>query len=643
MAKGSPSPLAGLAALAQLLDGRRRICTQLERVLDNLERTGLVVRGERSLLAALQHQLDRGLDVLTALRDSANVKQARQLLAELEALLNGTPWRFAAEQTLPDLQAKEKTRSDLLGAYTRTARQWRGRIEALNKELGRARAVGAPVGGQANELRRLADLVAQAERALDDLSLYGLPDDLMEELSAADAGFTRLKEGVQSAAQEAEPFSRLAEILILRSPLDSNAHYHYQVLLRTPSEPGAQGLFIQGESTLDADDRCWMGENLNLATDAINRGLQRRFQRGAAGAPAAPPGPSRDLRPLGTDPPERTHGDIIGALGDRIHRQFMPEEMKNYLVTTPCAVTITTNDLRLPWELMSYKITEEKTQKEKDTFLCLEKPVARMPLGFAFPRKTRFTPRVGKVRFLLIHADPKQTLSSARQEIQTIKEALEVARKEQLQAGQLEITVLDQANASGRPFTEALRSGDYDVIHYAGHANFDSASPELSGLLLHGNGPAAGGAPGRPGLCPRCGEQAHGGGTAPAQVFFAQKIRRLTEGRPLVFLNACESGCTANDNDPQQVSYLQERAAGLADAFIYGGARGCIGSLWPIYDNAAAQFAVAFYKRVLVGQAIGEAMRLARCEIKQQFPDQITWAAFVLYGDPTFRLASMSS
>jgi hypothetical protein len=35
---------------------------------------------------------------------------------------------------------------------------------------------------------------------------------------------------------------------------------------------------------------------------------------------------------------------------------------------------------------------------------------------------------------------------------------------------------------------------------------------------------------------------------------------------------------------------------------------------------------------------IGEAMRQARLAIKSQYPDQITWAAFALYGDPTFRL-----
>ncbi|MBN2389146.1 MAG: CHAT domain-containing protein [Anaerolineae bacterium] len=61
-------------------------------------------------------------------------------------------------------------------------------------------------------------------------------------------------------------------------------------------------------------------------------------------------------------------------------------------------------------------------------------------------------------------------------------------------------------------------------------------------------------------------------------------------------------------------------------------------ALWPIYDQPAAEFAVQFYNKVLEGYMIGEVMRQARCQIRKAHPDQITWAAFVLYGDPTFRL-----
>jgi hypothetical protein len=51
----------------------------------------------------------------------------------------------------------------------------------------------------------------------------------------------------------------------------------------------------------------------------------------------------------------------------------------------------------------------------------------------------------------------------------------------------------------------------------------------------------------------------------------SQKIRRILEGRPLVFLNACRSGAT---QEPPAVSRIRAQgpAEGLASAFIYGGA-----------------------------------------------------------------------
>jgi hypothetical protein len=57
-----------------------------------------------------------------------------------------------------------------------------------------------------------------------------------------------------------------------------------------------------------------------------------------------------------------------------------------------------------------------------------------------------------------------------------------------------------------------------------------------------------------------------------------------------------------------------------------------------VYDTPAAEFAVKFYRYVLSGEPTGEALRHARADIRAAYPREITWAGYVLYGDPTFRL-----
>ena len=399
---------------------------------------------------------------------------------------------------------------------------------------------------------------------------------------------------------------------MLRSP-KVNQCYEYAVLLRTPSEPGSHGINIQDSTTLVEQDHDQIIDTVRLITGQVNAGLARNFvsqQAGPSGTPSQPPGvdavaatpenaaESRHLYTGSVREPVsfQNVNDLARDMGDLMCRLSIPEPIKRYLNDTVCALTITTNDLELPWELMCFD----------NKFLCLERPVARLPMGKAFPRSDVRASNAGeKIRFLLIYADPQGNLPEAGREIKQIKEGLEKEWQDQI-----EINVLERETAQGRKLNEALRAGNYDVIHYAGHAVFNESNADLSALVLHEE-----------------------------ERFFGQKIRRLLEGRPLVFLNACDSGRTANEQEPQEVSrYLQKPAEGLASSFIYGGALGCIGALWPIYDHPAAEFAVGFYTRVLEGHMIGEAMRLARCQIKEKYPNQITWAAFVLYGDPTFRL-----
>ncbi|WP_347353653.1 CHAT domain-containing protein [Intrasporangium sp.] len=100
---------------------------------------------------------------------------------------------------------------------------------------------------------------------------------------------------------------------------------------------------------------------------------------------------------------------------------------------------------------------------------------------------------------------------------------------------------------------------------------------------------------------------------------------RVDQGRP--------PGHRPADREPQ--------AQGLGSAFVYGGAQACVGSLWPVFDDTAAELAATFYDELIGNrQRVGEALRQARRRSHDVRHDTITWAAYALYGDPAYRLGA---
>jgi len=106
--------------------------------------------------------------------------------------------------------------------------------------------------------------------------------------------------------------------------------------------------------------------------------------------------------------------------------------------------------------------------------------------------------------------------------------------------------------------------------------------------------------------------------------FGAAAVRRLS-GTPdlplLVFANGC--GSVRTDGDP------------LLLAWVSAGVRHIIGPLHALPDRLGLLFADAFYRELLAGRAIGDAMLRARQSVARQVGNgSIPWAAYVLYGDP---------
>jgi hypothetical protein len=167
---------------------------------------------------------------------------------------------------------------------------------------------------------------------------------------------------------------------------------------------------------------------------------------------------------------------------------------------------------------------------------------------------------------------------------------------------------------------EMLRHGNYDIVHFAGHAAFDHQRPESSAWLLS-DGP-----------------------------FSAQAIRntlRWRESQPwLVFANACEAGM-----DGEVPTMYQTDVFGLASAFLDPGVSVFIGPLWRIDDTIAAKIALTFYQQLLKErQTVGEALRRAKADARRRDVDVTvpageasraerialaSWAGLVLYGNST--------
>ncbi len=152
---------------------------------------------------------------------------------------------------------------------------------------------------------------------------------------------------------------------------------------------------------------------------------------------------------------------------------------------------------------------------------------------------------------------------------------------------------------------------DYDIVHYAGHADYHSEDPSDSGWLL---------TDGRL----RAKEISAMGGLDPMP--------------SLIFSNACQSG---QSGDWQIQEGYEQRVFGLANAFLLSGVQHYIGTFWEILDEPSLYFAKSFYSLLAQGETVGEALRRAREDLIETFGEEtIVWASYMLYGDPSFTFSS---
>ena len=286
---------------------------------------------------------------------------------------------------------------------------------------------------------------------------------------------------------------------------------------------------------------------------------------------------------------ENAQLDELVRLGHLLYERLLPPESRARLArATAAELTLRIDDqlVQIPWELMH----------DGREFLCLRFAMGRVvstpqPFATVKPRELRAPLRV------VIITDAGHDLPEA---------AREGARLAAWLGGRAEFSIAMNDREVGRD--EFLRHfTSCDILHFAGHTDYNLSQPSASSFRL---------ADGR---------------------LSASDLGRLSGDAAVprvVFVNACESAQTPQWRGPD----IETAVFGLANAFLLTGVKHYMGTLRNLEDRAAFQYALEFYAALGSGESIGGAIRQARRAMaKRDGTTSLTWASYVLYGDPTSR------
>lgn len=270
--------------------------------------------------------------------------------------------------------------------------------------------------------------------------------------------------------------------------------------------------------------------------------------------------------------------DYLVNAGARLWRELVPGPLREQFWERQHRIrqlTILADTDTVPWELLYPRDTGHDAG-----FLVEQFPVTRAVFGRRLGRKLDLWPP----RFVLAEGE----LPQARHEIDAIRRLLDPEQPPG-----------DVISDIG-PLQELIRNGDFGLLHFACHNGFDirrgSSITMDSGLFT------------------------------PTLMTTAAIEQVLGRAAPMVFMNACRSaGLAATYN----------RLDGWASKFLEAGATAFIGSLWTVRDQTAREFAEEFYRQLRGGCPLGEAMMRARRMMAADRPNDPTWLAYTVYGNPS--------
>jgi len=280
----------------------------------------------------------------------------------------------------------------------------------------------------------------------------------------------------------------------------------------------------------------------------------------------------------------------LQKIGQLFWDHLLSRSIKGKLKASPPCVLILSLDeelIHIPWELIF----------DGEDFLGLKFSLGRLVRSKGDSASLQYRDLKDSLKMLIL-ANPNGDLKSAYLEGLNIKNQFNHKTKK---------VQVDFKSMNIDKHYVKKNICDYDIVHFAGHCEFDKAGAKDSGWVLSDG------------------------------VFKVSDILKMGQScslPALVFSNSCHSAQVNPvliDSDYHRVNY------GMASAFLFAGVRHYIGSIRKIEDNASLVFAQEFYTKLISGTSVGESLRLSKLKLVKEYGlASLHWVNYLLYGDPDF-------
>ena len=325
--------------------------------------------------------------------------------------------------------------------------------------------------------------------------------------------------------------------------------------------------------------------------------------------------------------------------GRFLEELLMPDDLRRQLYNNaPVVMMLDATTARIHWEMVAQPelvatgrapAATADGEFQADRFLGTSRGFTRqLRTTFAPPPEPPPPPR--RVLRVLVVADPAEDahLPGAQEEGEAVADLFESYNRiysDRREDTRVEVVRLfGPVEATRTNVLRELMVRQYDVLHYAGHCEYNTKDPSSSGWIFS---------------------------MKRNERLSANELNRIDRIPKFVFSNACESGITP-DRSRERTSEL---APSFAEAFFMRGVANFVCTAWPVDDLAARVFSLTLYGWLLgievdddgnhlrrEPKPIHYSMREARLAIATIEEGLGTWGAYQHYGNPYFQLFNSS-